>query len=141
MSSKKMVVRQENDRCYVQQVRSPKKHYPCGHTGPSKFILWIFGRNVNNYSFGEACPECSLKELLASPNWRCALCGKGIFARERVRLLQVSAVSWVYKMRWVPLYRPFYSDTDLVAVCQHHSSASAYYWVNRYGQIRSTGKT
>lgn len=62
-----------------------KKKHSCGHRGPRKFTLLVYGISVDTIKSNTLCPECLTKEVKSSVI-RCGFCGLPIFPGDSVAL-------------------------------------------------------
>lgn len=54
------------------------KKYTCGHRGPRRFELFVYGDNVRPGIDNHQCPDCGIEEIKKIVI-RCAFCGLPIF--------------------------------------------------------------
>lgn len=116
------------DRCYVQELASPKRAYPCGHTRANKFVLWLFGRQFfSEHLDNDKCPQCLLEEKRKSNDmWRCAICGKAIFVGEKVRRCDSRELSESYRTQWATMEFSGCEPELWAAICSTHSGRGVF---------------
>lgn len=83
--------RPPRERCLILRKSWKDVAYPCGHDGPQRFTLDLFGEeHYPSYEFLDEmrrCPACIFEAVMAG-TIRCAVCGYVILAGEEVTLYE-----------------------------------------------------
>ena len=71
------------DRIRIVKASTNPRTYDCGHTGPDRFSIDLYGLESEPFTDRKKCPNCRVEEA-KSVVIRCALCGLPILPGESV---------------------------------------------------------
>lgn len=97
----------------------------CGHEGPKKFDILLYGEVVSPAKSGQKCPECHLANIRETVI-RCAACGLPILPGNGVALYHKSSkLRYAHVGRWV-------GDEELIGCLRWHCCPSGAFFAGHW---------